>query len=110
MAIMRLQSGLFSARTLFTAFKQLNRMSGHDGRYGMFVDELRMSISPQQHAKIVKPGHDPLQLYAIDEKNREGDFGLAYMIEEGVLQVLCAIGCHGRFFRSLFAVAGTAID
>jgi hypothetical protein len=25
------------------------------------------------------------------------------MIKERVLQILCAIGCHGRFFRFLFA-------
>ena len=35
----------------------------------MLVDELRMSIPAQQDTKIVEPGHDPLQLDAIDEKD-----------------------------------------
>jgi len=108
--VTRLQSGLFPASAFFTALKQLNRVPGHDGRYGVFVDELRMAIPSQQYAKIVEPGHYPLELYAVDEKNREGDFCFAYMIEECVLQILCAIGCHGRFFRFLSAVPGTAID
>jgi hypothetical protein len=108
--VARLQSGLFPDSTLFTAFKELYRVPRHDGRYSVLVDKLGMPIPSQQHAKIVEPGYHPLQLDAIDEKNREGDFCFTYVIKEGVLQILCAIGCHGRFFRFLFAVPGTAID
>ena len=100
----RLQSGFFHGSPLFAAFKKLYRVPRHNGRYGVLVDELGMPISPQEHAEIVEPGHHPLQLHAIDEKNCEGDFCFTYMIKEGVLQILCAIGCHGRFFRFLFAV------
>src|SRR5262249_3244110 len=70
----RLQSGLFPDSTLFAAFKKLHWVSRHDGRYGVLVDKLGMPIPSQQHAKIVEPGHHPLQLHAIDEKNSEGDF------------------------------------
>jgi hypothetical protein len=98
----RLQLGLFPGG-LFAAFKKLHWVSRHDGRYGVLIDKLGVPISPQQHAKIVEPGYHPLQFYAIDEKNCEGDFCFTYMIKEGVLQILCAIGCHGRFFRFLFA-------
>src|ERR1700678_4051690 len=93
------KSGLFRGGSLFAAFKELHRMSRHYGRDGVLVDELRVAVSPQQDAKIVEPGYHPLQLDAIHEKDREGDFGFTDMIEECVLQILCAFGCHGRFFR-----------
>jgi hypothetical protein len=98
-AAMRLQSGLFHGGALFTAFEQLHGMPRHDGRNRVLVDELRMPVPPQKDAKIVEPGHDSLQLHPVHEKDREGDFGFANVIEESVLEILCAIGCHGRFFR-----------
>ena len=51
----------FSPPALFAAFEQLDRMTRHDGRDRVLVDELRMPIPPQQHAKIVEPGHNALQ-------------------------------------------------
>jgi hypothetical protein len=60
-----------------------------------------MSVPPQQHAEIVEPGHHSLQLHSVHEEYRERDFCFANVIEEGVLKILCAIGCHGRFFRFL---------
>jgi hypothetical protein len=96
-----LQSGFFHGGALFAAFEQLDRMPGHDGRNRVFVYELGMSVPPQQHAEIIEPGHHPLQLHSVHEEYREWDFGFAYVIEESVLKILCAIGCHGRFFRFL---------
>ncbi len=75
-----LQLGFFSHGTLLTTFEQLYRMSRHDGRYRMLIDKLGVPITPQQHAEIVEPSYNPLQLHAIDEKNGEGDFCLAYVI------------------------------
>jgi hypothetical protein len=106
----RLQSGFFPDGPLFAAFKQSDRMARHDGRYSVFIDELGVSIPPQQHAEIIEPGHHPLQFDPIHEEDREGDFGLSYVIEESVLQILCAFGCHGRFFRFVFAALGVRLN
>src|SRR5690606_10096398 len=40
--------------------KQLDRSAGHDGRDRVRIDELRLSISPEQQAEIVEPGDDSL--------------------------------------------------
>src|SRR5476649_2259834 len=72
-------------------------MTRHDGRYGVLVDQLRVPVPSQQHAEIIEPGHDALQLHPVDQKYGERDFCFADVIEEGVLQVLSAFGCHGRF-------------
>ena len=79
-------------------------MTGHDGRNGVLVDQLRMPIATQQHAEIIEPGDHALQLDAVHQEDGERNFGFADVIEEGVLQVLCAVGCHGRCFR--FCTAG----
>ena len=71
-------------------------MTRHDGRDGVLVDELRMSVAPQQHAEIIEPGHHALKFDPVDQKDRERDFAFADMIEEGVLEILCAFGCHCR--------------
>ena len=86
----------FLRRRLLGAFEQLDRMTRHDGRDRVLVDELGMPIAPQQHAEIIEPGHDALQLDAVHQEDRERSFVLADMVEEGVLQILCAFGCHCR--------------
>ena len=85
-ATARLQSDLFPGRRIFGALEQLHRMSRHDGRDSVLVDELRMAIATQQHAEIIEPGHHALQLDAVHQKNGERNFALADVIEEGVLQ------------------------
>ena len=82
---------------LFAAFEQLDRVTRHDGRNRVLVDELRMPIPAQQHAEIIEPGHDALQLDPVDQKYGERDFAFSDVIEKGILQVLSAFGCHGRF-------------
>src|SRR5437588_11873828 len=71
-------------------------MTRHDRGYGVLVDELRVPVAPQQHAKIVEPGHHALQLDAVHQEYRERRLVLAYVVEEGVLQVLGAVGRHRR--------------
>jgi hypothetical protein len=39
-----------------------------------------MTVAPKQQAEIVEPGDNPLQLYAIDQKNRQRCFGFANVI------------------------------
>src|SRR5262249_17986858 len=81
---------------LLGALEELDRMTRHDRRYGVLIDELRVPISPQQHAEVIEPGNDALQLDPVHQEDRERRFAFPNVIEEGVLQILCAIGCHGR--------------
>src|SRR6202035_3581375 len=78
-------------------------MTRHNGRDRVLIDELGMPIPSQQHAEIVEPGDNSLQFHTVHEKYREWYFGLANVIEKRVLQILCAIGGHGRYFRCLLA-------
>ena len=75
----------FPRPALLGAFEQLDRVTGHDGRYRVLVDELRVAIATQEHAEIIEPGHHALQLDAVHQENREWDLGLADVIEECVL-------------------------
>src|SRR5690606_24864432 len=77
-------------RRLF--LEQMHRLAGHHRRYGVLVDQLREPVPPQQDAEVVKPGNYTLELYPVDEKDRQWCLGFANVIEKGVLQVL-------RFFR-----------
>src|SRR6266404_1808157 len=89
------QSDLFpGGRRFFATFEQLDRLSRHDGRNGMLVHELGMTIPAQQHTEIIEPSDDPLQLNSIDEKDRQWNFGLSNMVEKCILQILGAVGCH----------------
>jgi hypothetical protein len=55
-----------------------------------------MSISPQQHAEVIEPGHYALQFNSVDQENGQRDFCFADVIEKGVLQILRTFGGHGR--------------
>jgi hypothetical protein len=56
-----------------------------------------MSIAPKQDAKIIKPADDTLQLDAVDEKDRQGCFVLAHVVEKRVLQILSFFCRHVYF-------------
>jgi hypothetical protein len=58
----------------------------------MLVDKLALPVATQEHAEIVKPGDDALQLDPVDQKDRDRDLGLADVIEERILKVLFRIG------------------
>src|SRR6478735_585254 len=66
----------------------------------MLVDKLRVPVAPQEHAEVIEPGHDALQLHSVHQEDRERCLVLADMVEEGVLEVLCAFGrhCHCSIF------------
>ena len=53
----------------------------------MFVYELRLTIAAQQDAEIVKPCNHALQLDPIHQKDGDGNFLLADMIEKDVLKI-----------------------
>jgi hypothetical protein len=54
----------------------------------MFVNQLRLAIAAQKHAKIVEPGDVALEFYAIDQENGDRGFAFADGVEERVLQIL----------------------
>ena len=51
----------------------------------MLVDKLGVPIAPKKNTKIVEPGHDPLQLNAIDQEDRKRSLVFANVIEKSVL-------------------------
>src|SRR5690242_9996427 len=56
-----LQLGLVPSRRFLGPFEQLDRVTRHDRRDGVLVDELGMPVPSQQHAEIIEPGNDALQ-------------------------------------------------
>ena len=76
------------------AIHQLDRPAGHNRRNRMFIDELRVPIPAQQNAKIIEPGDDTLQLYPVDEKDRERSLLLPYIVEKRVLKAWYFFGGH----------------
>jgi hypothetical protein len=77
------------------------RLARHDGRDGVLVDELDLAFPAQQDAEIVKPCHNTLELYAIDQKDGQRNLLLADGVQKNVLEVLFFIVGHGLVF--LFA-------
>src|SRR3954462_10671800 len=67
-------------------FEERDGSTGHDGRDRMLIDKLRKAIAAQQHAKIIEPSDDPLELHSIDQEDRYGDLLLADVVEKGVLE------------------------
>jgi hypothetical protein len=63
----------------------------------MFVDQLRVAISAEQHGEIVEPGDDALQLHAIDQEHRYRRLALANVIEKHILYILRFFVGHGGF-------------
>src|SRR5271165_5753941 len=82
------------------SLKHRDRTRRHDGRYGVLVDELGVTVAPQQDAEIVEPRHEPLQFDSINEKYGDGGLGFPNVVEECVLEVLRLLSCH-EFFHLL---------
>ena len=91
-----------TADTFAVLIVQVHRSARHDCRNRVLVDELRMTIASQQDTEIIEPAYNALQLYAVDEKDRQRGFVLANIIEKRVLQVLSAFT---HFFLSAILVA-----
>jgi hypothetical protein len=60
----------------------------------MLIHELRVSVTPQQDAEIVKPCDNPLQFYSVHEENRERCFVFSDVIEKGILKALNSLCSH----------------
>ena len=76
----------------------MDRLAWHDCRYGVLIDQLRVSITTQQDTEIVKPSDDPLKLNAVYKEDRERRLVLPNMIQKRVLQALCSFS---HFFLSV---------
>lgn len=60
----------------------------------MFVDKLRMAVTAQQNAKIVKPCDDALKLHTINQENCKGYFLLPDVVEKCILEALNFVCGH----------------
>jgi hypothetical protein len=79
---------------LVSRLEQLNRLAGHDRRYGVLINELGMPVAAQQYAEIVEPGDDTLQFDAIDQEDRDRNFVFTDKIEKSVLEILWPLRSH----------------
>ena len=73
---------------------QPDRGRRHHRGHGMLVDQLDMTIAPQQQAEIVERADHALQLHAVDQEYGHRNLVLADVVEEHVLQVLLLLSCH----------------
>jgi hypothetical protein len=95
---------------LVAGLEQLNRLAGHDRRYGVLVNELGMPVAAQQYAEIVEPGDDTLQFDAVDQEDRERNLVLTDKIEKSVLKILWPLRSHVPVsYFVLGAVAGALL-
>jgi hypothetical protein len=55
----------------FFALEHLHRLAGHDRRDRMLVNQLRMTVTAQKDAEIVKGRNNAREFYTIYQKNRQ---------------------------------------
>ena len=67
---------------------ELNWCHGHDGRYRVFIDQLRVTVAPQQDAEIVEPCDDTLKLDAVDQEYCHRNLVFSDVVEKCVLKIL----------------------
>ncbi|ENN87050.1 hypothetical protein RHSP_12361 [Rhizobium freirei PRF 81] len=53
----------------FFALEHLHRLTRHDRRNRVLVNQLRMAVAAEQNAEIVERGHDTCELHAVDQEN-----------------------------------------
>lgn len=70
-AIPPMSSRIRPLRRAFFRFEHLHGLTRHDGRNGVLIHELRVTVTTQKNAEVVEGGHDARQLDAIDEKDRQ---------------------------------------
>jgi hypothetical protein len=87
-------SALFSARRFLARFEHLDRVSGHDCRDSVFIDELGVPIPSEQKTKVIEPADEALQFDAVYEKYCHRGLGLPNMVQERILKILCFFAGH----------------
>lgn len=55
----------------------------------MFIYQLDVTISFQQHGIIIKPGNHPLQFDPIDQKYGNRDVLFSDLVQKNILKILC---------------------
>jgi hypothetical protein len=60
----------------------------------VLVDKLAVPVAPQQHAKVVEPRDNALELHSVHEKDRERDLVLPDVVEKRILEVLSSFCRH----------------
>jgi len=60
----------------------------------MLIDKLRLAITAQQHAEIVKPAHYPLKFNAVHQEDGERGAGFPDTVQKSVLQILFLVVRH----------------
>ena len=82
-----LQQALLLARILARELPRVHRLSRHDGGDRVLVDKLRLAVATEQDREVVEPGHDALQLDALDQKHGHRGFVLAQDVQKRILKV-----------------------
>lgn len=90
------RKGLFPGMdgNLLARLEQLYGLARHDRRYGMLIDELRVTVAPKQHAKIVKPRDDSLEFDPVNKEDGERDLVFTDKIEKCILKILWPVRTH----------------
>src|SRR3954464_12618234 len=86
----------------FIGLPDPNRLSGQDGRDGVLVDEVGLTISPEQNGIAVEPCHITLKPDAIGQKDRDQDLVLAQVLQHGVLERVRALYDHSSVSLEVF--------
>src|SRR5215212_1588117 len=73
-----------------------SRLSRHDRRDRVLVDELLLPVSNEQKRIAVEPCHEALEPNAPDQEDRDRHIVLAHVIQEGVLESLRVFCGHDR--------------
>ena len=83
----------------------INRLFGHYGRNGMFVNELLVSLF-EKHSEIVKALDYPPQSHAVCKENYHRYPVFAHLIEKQLLQIVGFVVGHYLSFRGNRPAAG----
>jgi hypothetical protein len=88
--------------------EEIDRRVWRDGRDGVFVYQLRRApFTFEQHAEVIEPGNDALELDAVHKEHGQGSLALPHGVEENVLQVLFFVSRHGCCEPSLLGPCRT---
>jgi hypothetical protein len=82
------------AGSLLAGLKKLNRLARHDCRYGMLINKLGVTVAAKQHAKIIKPGDNALELDPVNKENSQRDLVFSDKIEKRILKILWPVCTH----------------
>jgi hypothetical protein len=83
------------------AFIKTNGLARHNRRNRVFINQLALTVSAQQNAKIIKPSDHPLKFHTIYQENCYRNFGFTNVVKKRVLQILLI---RSHYFCLTFAL------